>query len=70
MIPLHGEIGKCYYAVECKNQSCRHQMYVAEAGSNHSRADIDHLYGQFVRCPMCTQESPIEDRRIVVIGVR
>ncbi len=68
MIPLHGELGKFYYSVECINSSCKNVLYIAEVTPDYSRKGVESLYGQSVRCSMCTQESVIEERRI--IGIR
>jgi hypothetical protein len=70
MNPLHGERGKFYYAVECKNRNCTQKLYVMENEGNSTRKPLDQIYGQLVRCPICTQETPIESRKIIVIGVR
>ena len=70
MNPIHGERGKFYYAVECNNQDCRQKLYVQELESNATDDSKGLVVGQSVRCPMCTQETLIEARRLVVIEVR
>lgn len=71
MNSIHGERGKRYYAVECKNRSCRHWLYVSEALTNVTEEDIKtRLAGESVRCHMCTQETPIESSLLVVIEIR
>jgi hypothetical protein len=71
MNPIHGERGKLYFAVQCKNKSCQVRLYVS--GASHDESSIDakaKLAGESVRCPMCTQETPIASSQFVVIEVR
>lgn len=70
MNPLHGERGKFYFAVECRNPDCKQQLFVAEDDGSSTRKPLDQIYNQSVRCPICTQETLIESRGIVFIGVR
>jgi hypothetical protein len=69
MNPIHGQQGKYYYAIHCANADCKQLLYVMEtppfAASNKSS-----LQGETVRCPMCTRNTVIEERRLVFIEVR
>jgi len=70
MNPIHGERGKFYYAMKCKNQNCKENLYFMETDNYTTEAQKHALDGKSVRCPMCTQETTIEASRMVVIGVR
>ena len=70
MIPLHGEPGNFYYAVKCQNEHCREILYVLEIDNSIADTKKDSVIGQYVRCSFCTQETLIESRCILTIGVR
>ena len=74
MHPIHGERGKFYYAIKCANPQCQELLTLAECPTPISDDEGENiqkrLHSLSVRCPICTQETPIEQRRIHVLGVR
>lgn len=73
MNPIHGERGKFYYAIKCQNDQCHEFLALIEVPARPSHVEVKNLRkqieGRSVRCPICTQETPIEQRQIFVLGV-
>jgi hypothetical protein len=70
MNPIHGECGKFYYAMKCVNRNCRENLYIMEVYNCTSEDQKRAFLGELVRCPTCTQETIIQDRGMVVVGIR
>ena len=74
MDPLNWERGKHYYSIRCQNVKCHQTLALAEVPDQLSAEELTDLRkqveGQAVRCPICTQETPIEQRRVFVLEVQ
>lgn len=74
MEPIHGERGKYYYALKCQNPTCGEKLLLIEIPaypSDQQRRDSwNQLQDPAVRCPICTQKTPIEQRLLFVLEVR
>jgi hypothetical protein len=73
MNPIHAERGKFYYAIKCQNAQCQEPLPLIEAPIHLSFDEKKNLEkqvaGRVVRCPICTRETPIEQRRLYILGV-
>jgi hypothetical protein len=70
MQPLDGIPGKQYLAIKCPNEQCRQNLLLAELPPQLSWEAQQELkrqqLGLTVRCPFCTQEAPIEERKMFI----
>lgn len=73
MIPIHGERGKCYYAIKCQNPQCQEPLLLEELARpswDDQEAAREKLQDLNVRCPICTRETPILQRQLYILEVR
>jgi hypothetical protein len=74
MIPIHGERGKLYYAIQCSNAECREALNLIELPHHYSWEQGNALQEQVrdltVRCPVCTRETRIREQQFIVHEVR
>ena len=66
MNPIFGERGKLYYAIECPN--CQEVLLLMEYPPEDGvKAKFQNLS---IRCPSCTQETPLSRTQMFVREIR
>jgi hypothetical protein len=73
MNPINGERGKTYYGVKCQNRQCRRDLLLVEIPVQTAWHKLQvlrkPLHDLRVRCPVCTQETPVLERQLLVLAV-
>jgi hypothetical protein len=74
MDPVHGERGKFYYGIKCGNLTCQEKLALIEVPARPSWEEaqgfLQQIEGRTVRCPICTQETPVQARQTFVLAVQ
>jgi hypothetical protein len=74
MDPINWERGKHYFAIRCPTAQCHQTLALIESPAQPSSKENEILWkqieGRSVCCPICTQETPIERRQIVVLDLQ
>jgi hypothetical protein len=72
MDPISGERGKFYYGIKCG--TCEKSLPLIETPPKPSPKEADDLRQQIqdkiVRCPFCTQETPVRAPQILVLAAQ